>query len=288
MQVIPNSLFKNYELMDEKGLLRAGALLFIDRPFFVSNSATVKIGAFTKEEHLIRHDLIEGPVILQPDRIMDLIMNKYVLGTDDIEWLTRATKYPYPMKAIREAVLNGIVHRDYSSVVETTIRVYPDSIEIWNPGHLPHGWTEEDIFNKHISKPANPKIAQAFYDIGYIEKFGRGIELMSNECKAMGLPLPEYIVDRDIIKVIFKLPEKREDTAPGKVPVDTSGLTVNESKLYDLICTGELSTLTDFSEATGLSVKAVRGAVSKLVEKGLIQRIGPDKSGKWIPAVNPR
>jgi ATP-dependent DNA helicase RecG len=278
-----DTLFKNYKLMDEKGLLRAGALLFLDRPIFVSDGASVKIGAFTKEERLLRHDMIEGPVVLQPDRVMDLIMNKYILGTDDIEWLTRVTKYPYPMKALREAVLNSIIHRDYSSVVETTIRVYPDSVEIWNPGHLPKGWTKEDILNKHISNPANPKIAQAFYDLGYIEKFGRGIELMSDECKAMNHPLPEYIVDRDIIKVIFRLPEKKEEGRSGKVPADVSELTEKESRVYAAILAGSPSTIPEISETTGIPDRTTRRILTKLVEKGYIQRDGGNKFGKWAP-----
>ncbi|MCL2148911.1 MAG: putative DNA binding domain-containing protein [Methanomassiliicoccaceae archaeon] len=277
------ALLRNYELMDEKGLLRSGAILFMDRPWAVSDGACVKIGAFTKEDRLLRHDLVEGPVILQPDRVMHLIMNKYILGTEDIEWLTRVTRYPYPMKAIREAVLNSVAHRDYSSVMETTIRVYPDSVEIWNPGHLPYGWTGDDILTRHMSKPANPKIARVFYDLGYIEKFGRGIEMMSDECKAMGLPVPEYIVDRDIIKVIFRLPEKTAGNILNLMMPDLKG---TELAVYELICEGKITTAYGMSEVIGVSERTVRRAAAKLTDKGYVERLGGNKTGKWIPSPN--
>ncbi|MDR1690986.1 MAG: hypothetical protein LBR42_03980, partial [Candidatus Methanoplasma sp.] len=277
-----DTLLKNYQLMNDEGLLRSGALLFMDRPSFISYGASVKIGAFTDEERLLRHDLIEGPVIMQPDRIMDLIMNKYVLGTDEVDFLARVTKYPYPMRALREAVLNSIIHRDYSSIVETTIRVYTNSVEIWNPGHLPKGWTKEDILTKHISKPANPQIAKVFLDMGYIERFGSGIEMMSSECKAMGLPLPEYIVDREMIKVVFRLPVKKEKNTSGKMLVDESNLSENEIKVCKLIHEDSGITIVDMSTQLKLSRRQIEVILISLRGKGIIDRIGSRKSGNWV------
>jgi ATP-dependent DNA helicase RecG len=203
--------------MDKKGLRKSGAVLFMGNPWGVSHATPVKIGAFNERGVLLRDDVVECPVIMQPDRVMDILLNKYVQGTNEVVGLMMTVKYPYPERALREAVMNAIVHRDYSSVVETCIRVYPDRVRISNPGRLPNGWTKDGLAGEHGSEPANPKIARAFFSMGYIEKYGTGIGMMRGECAAAGVPEPEYVVEKRVVGVIFRLPEKRDDTVRGKV-----------------------------------------------------------------------
>jgi len=276
------SLLRHYGLMDGKGLKRSGAILFLEHPGVGFWGTPVKMGAFTEENRLLRHDRIDCPVIVQPDMVMDALLNKYVQGVDDIEWLTMVRKYPYPVRALREAIINAIIHRDYSSTTETYIRVYPNRVEISNPGSLPEGWTLDDLFKKHSSKLTNPSIAHAFYDIKYVERWGSGIELMKRECESMNLPIPEFNVDKGLVEVTFRLPEKSPEAA--KV-VSFDDLSSTELKIYTIIAEGNAFTREEIAESAGVSLATVKRTIAALTEKEFIIRTGSDKSGRWVSNV---
>jgi len=96
-------------------LTRAAILLFGNRPKKYIGSATVKIGKFgNSSTELISHDIIEGDLLGMPDRIIDILRTKYLRAAISYEGLERKELLEYPEKALREAVLNAIVHRDYS------------------------------------------------------------------------------------------------------------------------------------------------------------------------------
>jgi ATP-dependent DNA helicase RecG len=282
------TLLRNYEMMDGKLLRRSGAILFFERPWLASRATMVKIGAFNENHRLLRDDAIECPVIMQPDRVMDILLNKYVQGTNELDGLMMVLRYPYPVRALREAVMNAVVHRDYSSAVDTDIRVYPDRVEISNPCNLREGWGPENIFETRGSKPTNPSIANAFFAMKYIEKFGSGIGMMRDECRAMNVPEPEYEFERNLIRIVFRLPEKKDKGVTIKPAVDLSELNDREAKIYTLISLGNVSKLSEISEASGMSLITVRRTLAKLIEKEYLQRIGGDRSGKWIPVKTSR
>jgi ATP-dependent DNA helicase RecG len=212
---------------------------------------------------------------------MDMLLNKYILGTDEIEGLMRVTKYPYPEKALREAVMNAIVHRDYSGVAETYIRVYPDRVRISNPGILPAGWTENDLLKEHGSEPANPAIAKVFFDMGYTERWGSGIGMICEECRAMNICEPEYNITESSIEIVFRLPEVPAEDIPERDDA-MNGLSPAELKVYDAIAEGSAVTREEISGSAGISLAAVKRSVTKLTETGLIERIGSDRNGKWV------
>jgi len=279
------SLLKNYDLMDEKGLRRSGAILFFDNPRRESWAAPVKVGSFNENDRLIRDDIVDGPVIFQPDKVMDLLMNKYVLGKNDLDGLMRVVRYPYPMRALREAVMNAIIHRDYSSVTETDILVYPDHIMIRNPGDLPKGWTTETLLEKHESKPTNKAIAGVFYDMKFIEQYGSGIGMIRDECRAMGLPDPEYsLTVANGFAITFKLPERRDRGIHTITSVDPLGMSDRESRIYKLICEGSMSRIEDISVATNIPLRTLKRDMKKLADRGHIEKIGGDRHGKWVPS----
>ena len=275
------SLLRRYELINDDGITRAAAILFSKNPLKVTRAGVTKIGAFSEDERLLRDDRIEGPVVSQPDRVMEMLWEKYVQGTYDIEGLQRVMKYPYPEKALREAVMNSTVHRDYSEAMDTSIRVYPDRVEVFNPGRLPEGWTAEELSTKHESKPANPLIAHAFYDMGYVENWAAGIPMMRRECDAMGVPEPEFSVDADGIRITFRRAPEKKVRKP--TDADIKDLEEAEFHTYHAICGDEGRTVDELSVVTGLSKATVKRAITSLTEKEMIRRIGSKKAGKWIP-----
>ncbi len=276
------TLLRNYELMDDEGLRNSAAILFLENPAKAYTPASVKIGDLSESGRLLRHDEVDCPLVFMPDRVMDLLLNKYLRGVDDIVGLMRVTKYPYPEKALREAVMNAIIHRNYWGVGLTYVRVYPDRIEISNPGRLPHGWTKKNLFNKHSSVPLNPSIAHVFYDMGYVERWGSGIEMMRDECRAMNLPDPEYNITKGNVEIVFRLaPKEPVKGIPEKADA-LDELTAVELDVYNLIAGGDVNTQIEMAELLNVSVMTLRRATTKLTEMGLIERTGSKKSGKWV------
>jgi len=164
-------------LITESGeLTRAAILLFGHRPDKYIRTATIKIGRFgTSEADLISQDIINGNILEMPDKIMELLRVKYLHSLISYKGIERIETLEYPEKALREAILNAIVHRDYGDQSDITIRIYDDKIVIWNSGQLIDPLTIEMLEQDHPSKRRNAIIADIFFRMGYIEVWGRGI-----------------------------------------------------------------------------------------------------------------
>jgi len=105
---------------------------------------------------------------------MEILKNNYLVFPIRYESLQRIEELEYPEPALREAILNAIVHKDYKG---STIQfgVYDNKLILWNPGTLPDELNIEMLKVKHPSHPRNKNIAEVFFKAGYIEARGRGI-----------------------------------------------------------------------------------------------------------------
>ena len=108
------------------------------------------------------------------------------------------------MAAIREMLLNALVHRTYmGSMIQ--LRVYDNKLTLWNEGNLPEGMELESLKRHHISRPRNPVIADICFKAGYIDSWGRGTLKIINSCKEAGLPEPTITaLDGGILVTLFK------------------------------------------------------------------------------------
>ena len=122
----------------------------------------IKIGYFKSDSEISYMDEIHGPLIIQAARTIDLIFTKYLKANISYDGVTRIETYPFPKAAIREAVYNAIVHKNYATQIPIQISVYKDKLYISNDCILPSGWTIETLMGKHRSKPFNPNIANGF------------------------------------------------------------------------------------------------------------------------------
>jgi ATP-dependent DNA helicase RecG len=186
-------LLKSLNLLQNKQLLHAAVLCFGNNAEKLITGAFVKIGFFRSHSDLLYQDVIEGSLIEQVEKTMDLLTTKYMKANIAYEGITRTETYDYPENALREAILNAIIHKDYSSNVPVQISVYDRWLMIYNSGRLPEGWTLETLKKKHSSIPANPDIARVFFRAGYIENWGRGISDIIKYCNNAGLPEPFYM-----------------------------------------------------------------------------------------------
>lgn len=195
------ALLENLHLQEGAYLKRAAILLFHPRPEKWVGGAYVKIGYFKTDDELLFQDEIHGNLFDQIEDSLSLLKAKYLKANIRYEDASRIEEYPFPLAAIREALLNAIAHKDYGSGVPVQISVYEHKILFWNEGQLPEHWTVERLKIKHPSKPFNPDVANALFRSGYIESWGRGTIKIINECKKQRLPPPNFRVTPSDIEV---------------------------------------------------------------------------------------
>lgn len=195
------------ELMDKlkltvDGKPKLGAvLLFHPEPERFSRGAYVKIGMFIGSD-ILYEDRLSGPLFMLPNQVLQMLMSKYTIVPVKFEGITRIEKPPYPSEALREIILNAIIHSDYSADVEIQIKVYPDHIEFYNSGAPPEDWTVEYLVSAHRSIPGNPTLAEVFYRAGKIESFGRGIQKVLDQYKGRSAKPPEFSFDSSSFSVV--------------------------------------------------------------------------------------
>ena len=197
------SLLEKMHLTEGRYLTRAAALMFHPEPQRFFAGAYVKIGHFENNVDLRYQDVVEGCLMAQVDQTIETLKAKYLKAWISYEGLQRVETYPVPEPALREAVLNAVIHKDYATGVPIQISVYPDKLMIWNPGQLPHDWNVERLLTKHSSEPFNPDVANTFFRAGKIEAWGRGIERMLETCRAVGAPAPGLRHDHSGLWVEF-------------------------------------------------------------------------------------
>ena len=117
--------------------------------------------------------------------------------------MQRVETLEIPDSSIREAVLNSLIHKDYTSSSAISLRVYDPTISIWNDGEL-EKLSIEDLSKEHDSYQRNPLIADIFYRAGYIEAWGRGTLTIIEETVKSGLPKPTFQSRQGGLEVIFQ------------------------------------------------------------------------------------
>lgn len=184
-------LLEKLRLTTDGKIKRAALILFGKDPGRFYTNVVVKIGRFgSSEDHLKFQESEEGNLIYLLKEVPSQLNKKFFIKEINFEGLQRIEKGEYPVAALREMLLNALVHRDYmGSMIQ--IRMYDNRFSIWNEGFLPQGLTLEALKRQHPSRPRNPLIAEVCFKGGYIDSWGRGTNKIINSCKDAGLPEPE-------------------------------------------------------------------------------------------------
>ncbi|MDR3053884.1 MAG: putative DNA binding domain-containing protein [Zoogloeaceae bacterium] len=178
-----------------------------------------------------------------------------------------------PVEALREALANAFVHRDYAiGGGSVSVALYDDRLEIISIGDLHFGLTPEALLREHESRPWNPMIANAFYRRGIIETWGRGTLKIARLMREAGLTPPHTTVRAGAAVVLtFDLPQK----TPGKTPGKTADLIPALLREIPTLSIPELALRLNKSES------AVERAIRTLRESGRLARVGSAKGGHW-------
>ena len=273
-------IIEKLHLTEGSYLKRAAILLFHPDPEKFVTGAFIKIGFFRTDEDLLYQDEIHGHLFEQVDKTMDLLLTKYLKATISYDGVTRVELFPFPEAALREALLNSIAHKDYSSGNPIQISVYDDHIVFWNEGQLPENWTVERLLHKHPSVPFNPDVAATFFRSGLIESWGRGTLKILNECLLAQLPPPVFKYDLSGFMIEFY---QRKEIASGKTSGKPSGKMSGKTsdKVLTLISENHEITIPELSLSIGVSERSIERTINKLQKNRRLERIGGAKGGKW-------
>lgn len=281
LEITDEQLVGTLKLFDGKYLKRAAILCFHEDPEKWVTGAFVKIGYFKTDDDLVFQDEIHGSLITMPDRVMDILYDKYFKGIISYKGIQRVETYPVHPDAMREAILNAIVHKDYASGNPIQIRVYDDKITIFNNGNLPADWSVEKLLAFHTSDPRNPDIASVFFRSGMTEAWGRGIEKIINASVGSGKPKPEFEIAGNGLRVIFYSDANITVNVTVNVTANAK-LNKTQMRIMELMIENPGITAEMLSAEIGITERNIRTNIKKLREAGLVDRVGADKNGDWI------
>nr|QNO49713.1 hypothetical protein BFOKDAJI_00014 [Methanosarcinales archaeon ANME-2c ERB4]QNO49741.1 hypothetical protein BFOKDAJI_00043 [Methanosarcinales archaeon ANME-2c ERB4] len=171
-----------------------GMLLFGKDREMVFPGAWIQCGRFIGKDNadIFDHIGINEHLPVAVERVMEFLKKHAMRGADFSE-LRRKDVWSIPLTILREALVNAIVHADYSQRgAPIRIAFFDDRIEIENPGILLPGLTVEDML-QGVSRIRNHVIARVFKELDLIEQWGSGVPRMFKEAEALGLPQPEII-----------------------------------------------------------------------------------------------
>lgn len=273
-----SEILERFKLIKDGKLTNAAVMLFGKDPQKYFFNAIIQV-VRCKDGNILRDTLIEGNLFQQAEKAEQIIRENihggyYIPNTG----LAREDIWDYPLIAVRESLMNALVHRDYfKSNVKTQIKIFDDHIHFFNIGGLPEGLTVEQIRDVKNSVPRNPLIVRIFYLSGFVEELGSGIKRMINSLDSSGLPQPEFKEESGGFSVYLwkKLSEEN---------LKEKGLNDRQIKAMLYVYEKGVITLSDYSNiAPEVKDRTLRRDLKELVTKKFLKPVGEKKGRKYVP-----
>ena len=262
-----NKQFKtNLELLNENGDLNYAAYLLADE-----NGMSIKVAKYADET---RMDLIESneygycSLVKATKSVLDKLDTENTTATK-ITKKERIEQRQWNEIALREAVINAMVHGDYTREIPPKFEIFSDRIEITSAGSLPDNMAQDEFF-EGFSIPRNKELMRVFRDLEMVEQLGTGIhrilEFYRKEC---------FRFTENFTRITFPKIE-------GKVRQEPSlELSNNQTKIIELISVNPNITIVEMAEQAQLAVTTIENNLGKLQELKIIKRVGSRKTGRW-------
>ncbi|MEA1968667.1 MAG: ATP-binding protein [Thermodesulfobacteriota bacterium] len=225
-----------------------------------------------------------GPLYSQIENVINFA-KIYIPKAGKIVGIQRVDRFAIPLEAVREAIVNAVVHRDYSiSGSDIKFAVFDNRIEITSPGTLPRSLEIDDIIAGR-SEIRNRVIARFFREINFIEQWGTGIQKILSLCRENGQKKPEFKESGLFFKVVLFMAKKRDkltetsQKTSQKTSQETSQKT--SQKIFSLLHQNNRLTIKELADSLSISDRAVKNNLKILKESEKLIRVGPDKGGFW-------
>ena len=192
----------------------------------------------------------------------------------------RDDKFEYPLEALREAIINALIHRNYQKHSDVRVFIFDNRVEIINPGTFPEGVSPD----APIHEPVNPILSQFMYDVGFIERYGSGIRMMKRLSEEWGNKEPSYELHPLETKIIFDSPIQ-ESTF---IEIDDISEQLNERQrnaLFHVQKSGQIATK-EYVEINHVSRRVAYEELRDMTDKGLLSMIGKGRGTKYVRKVN--
>ncbi len=243
---------------------KGGMLLFGKERHQYFPDAWIQAGRFrgTDKAHIIDTLEIRSLPLHAVEETIAFVQ-KHSLRGMEIGAVRRKERWNLPPVAVREAIINAIVHTDYSQHgAPIRISIFDDRLEVENPGLLPFGLTVDDLL-QGVSKLRNRVIGRVFHELGLIEQWGSGIQRMVAVCRDAGLASPVL----------------EEISARFRVTIHTSSTSApsvdrTDQAVLDALADDKGLSTREIANVIGLTARATRSRLLKLVERGLVRVIG--------------
>ena len=305
----PLDFLRKMELLRDDKVTNAAFLLFSAND---TSQTTIELGRFQTPTIIKDSFRTKSDIISQPNQVMDFVkkhINKEIVITGNAE---NEERWQYPLDAIREIVMNMIVHRDYRSAADSVIKIYNDRIEFYNPGDLPDGLTIDKLLsNNYISAPRNKKIADFFKEMGMIEKYGSGIRRIITPFKERGSRLPVFesvqggwrvtVYASDKLEYIDqtsdkpgltsddsgKTSDKPPETSDKPIPASENSLKASDKsiptsdKILTFIRQRKSVSTAEVAMELSLSPSRCRAILASMVNQGILIAVGNNKNRRY-------
>ena len=201
------------------------------------------------------------PLPLSVDKVLDFIKKHTTIGFE-IKSVRRKEVFQYPPQVIREAVINAIVHADYSVKGSSVqVAIFDNRIEITNPGALPFGLSLETALSG-FSQLRNKVIGKVFRELNLIEHWGTGLSRMKEICLNQGITQPKFEeIDHYFKVTLYQGSTKNPSTENWEV------------KIITYLNTHKKLTAKKAQKIWGVSSRTTSTRLKKMIQKGLVVEI---------------
>ena len=280
MQEDVRTILEKFDLLNDGKLNNASVVLF-GRNFYHYPQCLLRLARFkgTTKDEFLDNQRVTGNIFNLLDAAMAFFF-KHLSLSGKIEGLYREEELNVPYKALRECCINAFAHRVYHRPGSSIgIAIYDDRVEIENSGTFPPDITIEKLLGGHNSEPQNLIVANVLYKSAVLESWGRGIALMVNECRRVGIPDPEFHTDGNAVWIVFHYTRTtvgQDPTAPPQQPYSNPTVTPQLGKLLSAIGNNTLSAK-EIMEKTGMKDKRnfLKNYIHPAINSGLVLSLYP-------------
>lgn len=267
----PKNVLTELGLLDKNQLLYAALMLFGKKPQRFCPAAVVKCSHYHGTEvtrPIPNHQVLRSTLFEQADAAADFVLSRLDRTIGNREETTAASEMlEIPKEAIREIIVNAVVHRDYNSNASVQIDIFADRVEIMSPGGLPEELTVDDLIKEHLSVPVNPFLARPFYLVGYINQLGYGTQNVVKWCRRAGLPDPKFDPGKNSFRVTIWRNWLTDDR------IKTLDLNERQVKTVQFLKTNLHITNSKYQKLTGVSRATAKRDLDELVKLGLLKLV---------------
>ena len=273
-------ILRGFDLLTEDGELCNAALVLFANPTPLGKrllQCTLQLARFkgtNKHEFLDQIHAEGGAFHLLNETMIFVRRHMPVAARITPHQLEREETPLLPFDAIREAVINAIIHRDYSDPGGSIqLAIYDDRLELWSPGGLPKGVRLDQLKTIHRSVRRNRRVAEAFFRTGHIEMWGRGTQDVVELCRAAGRDEPSYVEEEYFFGVVFSA-----RFAGTGIVAEESMLNPLQRKILELLSAKQKIQIREILTETEASERTAQRALAELIDLGLVEVDGAGRA----------